>query len=89
MEEDGKRLSQLAGNQQAVPDVNLLGWALAMVSSRAFRIRGTEHPASMLPLVDLCNHSFDPNCEVLPDSSSGVSLIAKHHVPVSSDKQGF
>lgn len=31
------------------------------VSSRAFRLRGPNKPASMLPLIDVANHSFDHN----------------------------
>jgi hypothetical protein len=45
-------------------DVGALGWALAAVTSRAFRVAGPQSPAALLPLVDLCNHDFDPNAEV-------------------------
>jgi hypothetical protein len=61
-------------------EINALGWALAVVSSRAFRTRGPSQPAAMLPLVDMCNHSFDPNCEVLPSKGGGIALVAKKHV---------
>lgn len=61
----------------AVMDINALGWSLAAVSSRAFRTRGPSHPASMLPLIDMCNHSFTPNCEVLPTTSGALGLFAK------------
>jgi len=48
-------------------DVGALGWALAAVTSRAFRLGGeVGAPAALLPLADLCNHSFDPNAEVVP-----------------------
>jgi hypothetical protein len=61
-------------------DMGAVGWAFAAVTSRAFRLRGPELPASLLPLIDLCNHAFPPtkgsaavlkavesaNCEVLP-----------------------
>ncbi|KAG2482949.1 hypothetical protein HYH03_018174 [Edaphochlamys debaryana] len=58
-------------------DINALGWALACVSSRAFRTRGPSHPAALLPLVDMANHSFDPNAEVLPVEGGGVGLFAR------------
>lgn len=60
-------------------DLNAMGWALAAVSSRAFRTRGPAHPAAMLPLVDMANHSFDPNVEVLP-VEGGVGLFARKKV---------
>lgn len=44
--------------------VRTAGWALAMTTSRAFRVRGPQHPAALLPLIDMSNHSFAPNCEV-------------------------
>ncbi|KAL6754076.1 hypothetical protein V8C86DRAFT_2713014 [Haematococcus lacustris] len=61
-------------------DVKTLGWALACVTSRAFRVRGPSHPAALLPLIDMCNHSFQPNCEVLPVEGGGCSLVAKHSI---------
>ncbi|KAL6746522.1 hypothetical protein V8C86DRAFT_2940393 [Haematococcus lacustris] len=61
-------------------DINALGWALACVTSRAFRVRGPSHPAALLPLIDMCNHSFQPNCEVLPVEGGGCSLVAKHSI---------
>lgn len=51
-----------------------------MVSSRAFRTRGPSSPAAMLPLIDMANHSFEPNCEVLPVKGGGVALVAKKQV---------
>eukprot|EP00884_Botryococcus_braunii_P014680 jgi/Botrbrau1/23212/Bobra.0041s0056.1 len=57
-------------------DANLLGWALGVVTSRAFRVWGQEKPAAMLPLIDMCNHSGDPNCKVRPHGGTpgGVQL---------------
>ena len=39
-------------------DMGALGWGFAVVSSRAFRLRGPSKPPSLLPLLDMCNHSF-------------------------------
>ena len=50
------------------------GWALAMSTSRAFRVRGAEQPAAQLPLIDMCNHSFAPNCQVFVRCISGSHL---------------
>lgn len=87
--EEGAQLAQIAENVETVPDVNLVGWALAMVSSRAFKIHGSAKPASMLPLIDLCNHSFNPNCEISPlRNDAEISLVAKQNIPVSFAWQG-
>jgi hypothetical protein len=43
---------------------NMIGWALSSVTSRAFRPKGEGSEAAMLPLIDMCNHSFDPNAKV-------------------------
>jgi hypothetical protein len=52
--------SRLKGQLLLLP-----GWALAVVSSRAFRLRGLSQPATLLPLIDMANHSFAPNAEVV------------------------
>jgi hypothetical protein len=57
------------------------GWALAVVSSRAFRVAGPQAPAALLPLIDMANHSFTPNCEVLP-VPGGVAMVAKRPVRI-------
>ena len=36
---------------------------MAVTTSRAFRVRGPHKPAAQLPLIDMCNHSFAPNCQ--------------------------
>eukprot|EP00238_Polyblepharides_amylifera_P004963 CAMPEP_0196590656 /NCGR_PEP_ID=MMETSP1081-20130531/67159_1 /TAXON_ID=36882 /ORGANISM="Pyramimonas amylifera, Strain CCMP720" /LENGTH=480 /DNA_ID=CAMNT_0041913811 /DNA_START=44 /DNA_END=1486 /DNA_ORIENTATION=- len=61
-------------------DANALGWALAAVSSRAFRTRGPTEPAAMLPLIDMCNHSFQQNCDTQPNSLGGINLVANQHI---------
>lgn len=48
----------------ATVDANALGWAMSAVSSRVFKVRGPDQPASMLPLIDIANHSFEPNVKV-------------------------
>ncbi|KAJ7560900.1 hypothetical protein O6H91_03G005300 [Diphasiastrum complanatum] len=55
--------------QEQQVDASSLGWAMAAVSSRAFRtynLMGTDN-AMMLPLIDLCNHSFQPTARILQD----------------------
>ena len=42
-------------------DPGALGWAVAAVSSRAFHLHKLGGGPSLLPLVDMCNHSFTPN----------------------------
>ncbi|KAG2433661.1 hypothetical protein HXX76_008032 [Chlamydomonas incerta] len=63
-------------------DINALGWAMAAVSSRAFRTRGPTQPAAMLPLIDMANHTFSPNAEVLPleGVSGAVGLFARRAI---------
>lgn len=60
----------------ATVDANALGWALSAVSSRAFRVRGPDAPASMLPLIDIANHCFEPNVAVKPGPQGSVCLQA-------------
>lgn len=56
------------------------GWALAVVTSRAFRVAGPTAPAALLPLIDMANHSFTPNAEVVPTPGGGVAMVAKTKV---------
>lgn len=46
-------------------DANSLGWAFAAVTSRAFRPGGPKSAGVLLPLIDMCNHSFSPNAKVI------------------------
>ncbi|PRW59274.1 histone-lysine N-methyltransferase setd3 [Chlorella sorokiniana] len=57
-------------------DANALGWALAVVTSRAFRTRGPDQPAAMLPLIDMCNHSFSPNAKIKPGPGGAMCMVA-------------
>ncbi|KAJ8565271.1 hypothetical protein K7X08_007847 [Anisodus acutangulus] len=63
-------------------DSSALGWAMSAVSSRAFRLYGSKRPDGtrsnvpmMLPLIDMCNHSFDPNAEIVQEEKNGNSNI--------------
>ncbi|XP_051145076.1 uncharacterized protein LOC127261001 [Andrographis paniculata] len=69
-------------------DASSLGWAMSAVSSRAFRLygrnaNGTHIDTPMcLPLIDMCNHSFAPNAEIVQENESSsenmlVKVIAK------------
>ena len=55
-------------------DANALGWASACASSRAFKVRGPTQTPSMLPVIDICNHSFQPSAEV-SGTEGGVELV--------------
>jgi len=54
-------------------DVNSssLGWAMSAASSRAFHLHG-EIPM-LLPLIDMCNHSFNPNARIVQEGSVNSS----------------
>jgi histone-lysine N-methyltransferase SETD3 len=73
-------LAPIRGNPAEDPfdgvaiDANALGWALAAVTSRAFRTRGADQPAAMLPLIDMANHSFDPNAKIVGQSGTAGAL---------------
>ncbi|CAI9096758.1 OLC1v1032970C2 [Oldenlandia corymbosa var. corymbosa] len=65
-------------------DASSLGWAMSAVSSRAFRLYGNKLPDGthsnvpmMLPLIDMCNHSFCPNAEIAQeqDAPNGRMLV--------------
>ena len=43
---------------------------MAVTTSRAFRVQGPDKPAAQLPLIDMCNHSFAPNCQAWPSFSN-------------------
>ncbi|KAG8382709.1 hypothetical protein BUALT_Bualt05G0105600 [Buddleja alternifolia] len=58
-------------------DASSLGWAMSSVSSRAFRLYGTKRPDGthvdapmLLPLIDMCNHSFVPNAEIVQEKEA-------------------
>jgi hypothetical protein len=51
-----------------------LGWAMSAASSRAFRLHG-EIPM-LLPLIDMCNHSFSPNARIVQEGSVNSSDVS-------------
>lgn len=62
-------------------DVNSssLGWAMSAVSSRAFRLHGEvlsndkkKDIPMLLPLIDMCNHSFTPNARIFQEQNTNI-----------------
>ncbi|XP_014505966.1 histone-lysine N-methyltransferase setd3 [Vigna radiata var. radiata] len=60
-------------------DASSLGWAMSAVSSRAFRLYGEKdqngdriHIPMMLPLIDMCNHSFNPNARIVQEEDTNT-----------------
>lgn len=50
---------------------------MSAVSSRAFRLYGNKRPDGthvdapmLLPLIDMCNHSFMPNAEIVQEKEA-------------------
>ncbi|KAK8657419.1 hypothetical protein V6N13_035660 [Hibiscus sabdariffa] len=76
-------------------DASSLGWAMSAVSSRAFRLHGkklTDGSSSdipmMLPLIDMCNHSFNPNARILQEQDAGnpnmlIKVVAEREIKQS------
>ncbi|CAN4089587.1 unnamed protein product [Withania somnifera] len=65
-------------------DSSALGWAMSAVSSRAFRLYGSKRPDGtrsnvpmMLPLIDMCNHSFDANAEIVQEEENPNNMLVK------------
>ncbi|XP_075660189.1 uncharacterized protein LOC142630018 [Castanea sativa] len=66
-------------------DASSLGWAMSAVSSRAFRLHGKKlldgthnNVPMMLPLIDMCNHSFNPNCQIVQEQDAGnLKILVK------------
>lgn len=55
---------------------------MGVASSRAFKLGKTRQP-TMLPLIDLCNHSFEPNCRLETSADGTVRLIADQDIPAA------
>ena len=56
-----------------------VGWGMAVASSRAFKLGPAKQP-TMLPLIDLCNHSLSPNCKLETSADGTVRLIASDNI---------
>lgn len=63
-------------------DASSLGWAMSAVSSRAFRLYGNKRPDGthidipmMLPLIDMCNHSFDSNARIVQEQDTDTAKM--------------
>ncbi|KAK8923420.1 hypothetical protein KSP39_PZI019559 [Platanthera zijinensis] len=68
-----------------------LGWAMTAVSSRAFCLHGevlTDGKKTdihmLLPLIDMCNHSFYPNAKIVQEQEKGCSKML---IKVVAEKQ--
>ncbi|KAM7255189.1 hypothetical protein ACFE04_020430 [Oxalis oulophora] len=75
-------------------DASSLGWAMSAVSSRAFRLHGQKlsdgtrsNVPMMLPLIDMCNHSFDPNARIIQEQDPTDSNMLIKVVAESTIKQ--
>ncbi|XP_043695423.1 actin-histidine N-methyltransferase [Telopea speciosissima] len=75
-------------------DANSLGWAMSAVSSRAFRLHGERLPDGthatvpmMLPLIDMCNHSFYPNAQIVQEEDAKNLKMAVKVVAETEIKQ--
>jgi hypothetical protein len=53
---------------------------MGVASSRAFKVGKSKQPC-MLPLIDLCNHSFEPNCRMETSANGTLRLIADGDIP--------
>ncbi|GAU12915.1 hypothetical protein TSUD_74020 [Trifolium subterraneum] len=63
-------------------DASSLGWAMSAVSSRAFKLHGNKQSNGidfdipmMLPLIDMCNHSFNPNARIVQEQETGSTKM--------------
>ncbi|KAF3432118.1 hypothetical protein FNV43_RR26857 [Rhamnella rubrinervis] len=75
-------------------DASSLGWAMAAVSSRAFRLYGEKLPGGtyndvpmMLPLIDMCNHNFNPNARIVQEQDAGNTTMLVKVVAETEIKQ--
>ncbi|AES94087.2 histone-lysine N-methyltransferase [Medicago truncatula] len=62
-------------------DASSLGWAMSAVSSRAFKLHGNKQSNGvnfdipmMLPLIDMCNNSFNPNARIVQEQESSTKM---------------
>lgn len=73
-------------------DASALGWAMSAVSSRAFRLYGSkrldgtrDNAPMLLPLIDMCNHSFEANAKILQEKEANDEkmLVKVCGIPLS------
>ncbi|KAK9277133.1 hypothetical protein L1049_006672 [Liquidambar formosana] len=76
-------------------DASSLGWAMSAVSSRAFRLYGKKlsdgthiDVPMMLPLIDMCNHSFNPNAQIVQEQDAGNPKMLVKVVAETQIKRG-
>ncbi|KAH8500581.1 hypothetical protein H0E87_015719 [Populus deltoides] len=75
-------------------DASSLGWSMSAVSSRAFRLYGKKLPDGtcidapmMLPLIDMCNHAFNPNAQIIQEQDAGSAKMLIKAVAETPIKQ--
>jgi hypothetical protein len=56
-----------------------------VVTSRAFATGGPQKPRSLLPLIDICNHSFAPNCDIDKRQAGSIVLYTKQPIKKGSE----
>ncbi|KAG8637541.1 actin-histidine N-methyltransferase [Manihot esculenta] len=90
--ENLKPIDDPYGGQEV--DASSLGWAMSAVSSRAFRLYGKKLPDGthndvpmMLPIIDMCNHSFNPNAQILQEQDPSNEKMLIKVVAETSVKQ--
>jgi len=70
---EASELDHPFNNHRILP--HALAWSMAAVSSRAFHVHTSSGGgSSLLPLVDMCNHSFAPTGRLVQHSSASHSL---------------
>ena len=57
----------------------LVGWALAVSMSRSFRLSSISSH-TMVPLIDMANHSWTSNAEIRSDADGMVRMMANKEV---------
>ncbi|XP_027186020.1 uncharacterized protein [Cicer arietinum] len=68
------------GSQEV--DASSLGWAISAVSSREFWLNGNKQSNGMnfdipmmLPLIDMCNHSFNLNARIVQEQETSSTKM--------------
>lgn len=66
-------------------DHRLIGWGMGMAVSRALCSASSPDRAAIVPVFDLCNHSFDCNATAVGSFESAVELVATKPIPVGGE----